>query len=227
MKNFILLLILAVASQASAKAPLTVAIIDTGYTRMDGTVHLCKDGLYDLTRSGSTEDISKNKHGSNVAGIITRYAGQEGYCIMMFKVFRYKTIGKGTTFDVPAYIAALQLIEKLRPTIVNISLTGDLVMPSEEIFLKRILDNGTAVAAAAGNEGMDLNLIGCVAFPACVDPRIYVVGNSNGSSNIGRAVDVFEDGSNQRGGGVTLTGTSQATAVFTGKYIRKMLGGVK
>lgn len=57
------------------------------------------------------------------------------------------------------------------------------------------------------------------------DKRIVVVGNKDSfgtrikSSNYGKLVNRWEIGENQEAYGITLTGTSQATAVATGKLI--------
>jgi hypothetical protein len=50
------------------------------------------------------------------------------------------------------------------------------------------------------------------------------VGNLNAkSSNYGPRVRFWEDGNNITAGGYTMSGTSQATALFTGNMVKKVL----
>lgn len=202
-----------------APSPVVVAVIDTGYTKFEA-IPVCKGGLVDFTGSG-TYDSSDRKHGSNVAGLIAREAGSTGYCLVLIKVFY---IYKGNiVFDVSAYYKALSLVARLKPAVVNLSITGLSVLEREHDLILKILDAGTLVIASSGNEKLDLNKTGCIVYPACVSPRVIMVANSEGGSNVGTYVDAYENGTNQRAGGTTLTGSSQAAAVHTGKLVRRLV----
>lgn len=67
-------------------------------------------------------------------------------------------------------------------------------------------------------------------YPGNYDSRIILVGNleKNGishspSSNYGDRVNAWEIGTDVESAGIKMTGTSQATAVHTGKLVRKMI----
>jgi hypothetical protein len=95
--------------------------------------------------------------------------------------------------------------------------------PAEEReVVKEALDAGITVVTAAGNEHSDLDSK-CDFFPACIDSRVVSVGCSDCvQSNTGKVIKIWEHGKAITAGGYTMTGTSQATAVFTGKLVKIM-----
>ena len=104
------------------------------------------------------------------------------------------------------------------------SLAGKIKLPYEIQLIKTLLNSNVVIVASAGNYGYDLNKMGCIVWPACADPRIFVIGNSESSdSNIGSVVDEYIDGNYAFGGGITMSGTSQAAAIFTGRAVAKAL----
>jgi hypothetical protein len=225
MKYFISLLL--TVFSFSAKATIEVAVIDTGLNQAKVNAPLCKFGLLDFTKSGSTSDIAPLLHGSNVVSLIMQNAGSGDYCIKVLKVFSSKN-GK-PEFDYEAYLGALSYLEKNRPALINISSAGiDTGTSEERRLIKAILDKKIVIVAAAGNKSLDLNKEGCIIYPACADPRIYMIGNLKSSkSNYGRFVDIVIDGTDKDGGGVTLTGSSQSAAIFSGLVIRQALKLIK
>lgn len=143
-------------------------------------------------------------------------------------------------------IKAIRWAIDLNVDVINISAGGQIPLAEEEIIVKTALNRGIKVVAAAGNDSCELggnyfNLVNglikkttCNYFPAMYDPRIYVVGNLNSdgtratSSNYGNYVNSWENGMNRRSIGstgsiLTDSGTSQATAIKTGKIIRSLI----
>ena len=193
---------------------IVVAVIDTGASTEGENIPYCKVGHMDFTKSGITGDESPSRHGSNVTSVIARNAGSKGYCIVHLKVYRKDRI------DLTAYFAALKYVTDLRPNILNLSLSGGFPIEEETKLIKLALDQGTVVVAAAGNKGLILTPENCNTYPACIDRRIFVIGAKDQAySNKGSIVDTYENAVHY-GGGVTLSGTSQAAAQFTGKAIK-------
>jgi subtilisin family serine protease len=126
---------------------------------------------------------------------------------------------------------------------INISGGGPGRNQSEHQLVKEALDKGIIFVAAAGNDGHKLGSMviaktnrGAITrylasyYPAMYDERVIVVGNGENSanrrktSNYGEVVDVWENGTFPIGAygnrAVRLEGTSQATALVTGKLVR-------
>jgi len=100
----------------------------------------------------------------------------------------------------------------------------------EKALVTEALNKGITLVLAAGNERSDL--LSHPYYPAMYDKRAIIVGNESRthsrvpSSNWGPTVE-WEIGENvmsylPRGQG-TMNGTSQATAVRTGKLVRQKL----
>jgi Subtilase family len=215
MSKLVTICILLFASTLNAKT-IKVAVLDTGYNKGPEQVKFCEHGLRDYTGTG-IYDGNKSKHGSNVTGIISNLAQNADHCLIMFKVFN------DSTLNVDGYLNALrEILNDPSISLLNISMAGPARLQQEEVLLKKLLDSGRQIVVAAGNEGRDLNK-NCNVYPACANDRLIVVGNSGSSTtNLGRIIDVFEDGFRIYGGGVRLTGTSQAAAIFTGKILKRV-----
>lgn len=203
--------------QAPAFEQVTVAVIDTGVA-LNRKLPFCKKGHLDFTGTGSG-DASDVLHGTNVAGLIAK-PWNGTYCLVILKA-----IAPGVTDH--GYIPALKEAYQKNYDIVNISLTGSKFIPEEKVIIKAMLAQKQIVITAAGNEGRDFDAFGCSIYPACLDPSIIVVGVLN-KYNQGKVIDVFAEGVNQTAEGITLSGTSQATANVAGKMAaflgRKMRG---
>lgn len=201
---------------ATKQVTIKVAVLDTGIDPALTQVPLCLGLSKDFTGSKTLADNWPTKHGSNVADLIRRHAGAASYCLIVVKVFNTPKE------DVTGYINGLKYALSLKPDYIHLSVNGPSKMQDEIKLLKEALDAGTKVIVAAGNQGADFNKTGCNSWPACADSRLIVVGSSTGRyGNLGREVDVFEDGTAQKAGGVTLTGTSQAAAIHTGTLLRE------
>lgn len=204
---------------SQAESLIRVVVLDSGIKQDTQGLQLCKTGHRDFTGNGSITDSGPKYHGTNVAGLITKHAGPSGYCIIIVKIFE-----QGSDFNEKQYYRALNYVISLKSNIINLSFTGKTKLPYETQLIRKLLDSGTVIVASAGNQGLDLNKVGCIVWPACADRRIFVIGNSESNdSNIGSVVDEYIDGNYAFGGGITMSGTSQAAAIFTGKAVAKAL----
>lgn len=231
---FLILLFSLFTITAHASEVTTVAIIDTGFGYSDVSRQskvLCKYGHKDFTgedkfleNMNTVDPVPKDTHGhgTNVAGLIDLYArgSQKPYCLVILKIYGYGSIAFANS------IKAIKYAKSIKATIINYSGGGTEPTPEETKAVTDYLDNLGVFVAAAGNEKKDLAKQSY--YPAMSDPRVIVVGNKNQnnkpvpSSNFGDRVNTWEYGSNANGYGVTLTGTSQSTAIATGKIIHEM-----
>jgi len=90
--------------------------------------------------------------------------------------------------------------------------------------LYNLLQSGTKIIVAAGNNSLDLSFT-CDVFPACYfndEPNFFVVGAKDlKMSNKKGPVNVKRPGKDRCGFGICMSGTSQAAAEFTADLISK------
>jgi subtilisin family serine protease len=220
-----LLALLLLCPQALAKT-LRVAVIDTG---IDSYVNnLCPNGHKSMV--DNTPLVDTHGHGTHIAGIISKYAGKGDYCIISIKFYDEHADGKTNLSNM---IKSINYAIDLKVDLINISGGGTDPDSKEKTSVQRALNSNIKMIVAAGNNHKDLN-DECY-YPACYDKRLVVVGNLQDtspnrapSSNYGNKVNRWEIGTNvestlpgKRVG--KLTGTSQATAVASGKIVKEML----
>jgi hypothetical protein len=197
-----------------------IAVIDTGFDmRYIRQVKVCKDGHKDFTNT-SLQDT--NGHGTNVAGLISIHAANEDYCLIFMKVF-----ADGVKQPVSTTVAAFDAARELKVDIINYSASGEWSYKTEEFATRKVLKAGIVLVVAAGNEHKNLDKK-CDTYPACYDGRVVVVGNKYigqpaPSSNYGSVIDVWEMGTNVKSINGRMTGTSQATAVTSGKLVKEVI----
>lgn len=202
----------------NVKPPLKVAILDTGIADPGRYNHMCKDGHKNFSSDPSIKDTSDSRHGSNVAAIIEREAGPGNWC---FVIVKYSTGGPSSIYN---YRQALQYAVDINPNVLNLSLTGRSYDFKEARLVSELLSNKVRIVAAAGNDGEYIAQRTCNVYPACLDPAIDVIGNSGSrTSNRGPFVDYYLNGQDVQGAGVSLSGTSQSTARYTGQLIKLLL----
>lgn len=205
---------------------LKVAIIDTGLNLSDKYfTHLCMIGHKDLT--GTTlNDI--HGHGTHIAGIIQRNAGNSNYCMMIYK---YYLNGLSGPDHLKNEIAAIKEAIKNKANIINIS-GGGAEGSKEE---KSLIESNPEIifVVSAGNEGKNIREKENEYYPASYFlPNEIVVGNGTDekhrekSSGWGIGV-VYENGieiiSNCIDGkDCTMSGTSMSAAVRTSKLIKQL-----
>lgn len=218
--------LLLVSRTTLAGETLRIAVIDTGLDLKDSRFKLCYDGHKDFTGDGLKDT---NGHGTHIAGLIQQYAGSKGYCLVILKFF-----ARGATAqqNISREIEAIKEAARLKVDIINLSISGAAFSKEEYEALKAIPQ--TPVLVAAGNDGKDLNVTSF--YPASYNlANIIPVGalDHKGkdrlkSSNYGKIVLTWEIGENVKstfpnGFSGYMTGTSQATAVATGKLVNKSL----
>jgi hypothetical protein len=220
-------------SVAQAK-PIIVAVLDTGlkYNELSAKAHLCQYGHKDFTQEQNYESQFNTKdpvprdileHGTNVAGIIDTYASKTGkeFCIVILKIFTYRNRENSIQYSV----AAIKYARQIHANIINYSAGGGQANKDEREEVSRFIKSGGKFVAAAGNEKNDLLRIPY--YPACYK-NVIIVGNMGknlfpvASSNYGSLVKRWEYGEMVKGFGIELTGTSQATAVATGKIVGEL-----
>lgn len=220
MQLFFLLSHLLLSSYATEK----VVVIDTGIDLNDNRFHhLCPTGHRDFTDTGMTD---RHGHGTHIVGIIDKDLSKD-YCIVVLKYFDLKT----THSYIEPFIKALQYAVSLHPKVVNLSMAGPVYNEKEHSILKEASD--ISFMAAAGNEHMELNEVTGI-YPAQHGlSNITVIGAlDNGVrasySNYGKIVTQWEEGQvvslAPNGTNVSLRGTSQATAVYTSKFLARHNG---
>lgn len=234
MKKFILVLALFLCSRAFSDCSKTkiIAVIDTGFQfsfRTDGA-KLCQYGHRDFTSIKKFNDkytktpvpVDTHGHGTNVGGLIQKHGGNASFCLVILKYYNAQV---SDTLNANASLEAINYATQIGADYINYSGGGVESSQQETLAVKKYLDRGGKFIAAAGNNGSNLSYRPY--YPAMSDPRVISVGNLNAdgtrsfTSNYGSQVTKWEVGENQEGFGITLTGTSQATAVLTGKMVKQ------
>ena len=221
-----------------------VAVIDTGiHSSLMNQSFLCKRGHRDFTGTSLNDNVG---HGTHVSGLIDQYvksiyldrhpisallSKRANYCQIIIKTFDPKF--KGSTLE--SYLRGLRYAISLKVDYINYSGGGVGYSYEEEIAIKEALSRNITVVAAAGNNSSDISKH--PHYPAVLDSRVVVVGSITREgkrapySNYGSSVDVYEIGHyvvslRTASSLAVLSGTSQATAVHTGKLIRQRLSRI-
>lgn len=196
-----------------SKKTLKVLIIDTGLNPYIPALRPY------LGHYNQLEIMDENNHGSHIAGIIAAQACPGVEIIPCKAAFDYK---KG--------IECFKLALFLNVDVINFSMGGYASEEHEFNIIKALEKAGITVVAAAGNDNLDLSIKPY--YPASYNLRNIVAvgallpnGQKTGFSNYGPKV-VWEPGFkvksfNRFGGTMEMSGTSQATAIYTSKIVRK------
>lgn len=195
MKAITVALLLAATQSNAYSKTITVAVIDTGIDKASSN-KLCKFGHKSLVDNSPLTD--EHGHGTHIAGLIEANAGKGNYCMVSIKWFKQ---GMTPSESITNLVDAINHAINIKVDYINISGGGTEYFSAEERAIKRALDQGIKVIAAAGNEASNLDLK-CNYFPACYDSRINVVGNifhhgdfdtqREPSSNYGNYVKTWE-----------------------------------
>lgn len=195
-----------------------IGIIDTGVAPGHEAWY-CKDARpRDFTGYGIND---QQGHGTNIAGLIAKSLDIKNYCFVIAKFYNkdegYASVGE-----------ALHWMARQNVRYLNMSFYGKGRSSYEKEMITKMLHDDTRVIVAAGNDGIDLDEK-CTSFPACIyagstRDNFYVVASFNwAGSNHGGPVNGVEYGVNRSAWGTRLfTGTSQATAVFTGRLAKDL-----
>lgn len=210
-----------------------IAVIDTGikYERLNDPA-LCKDGHKDLTGTGLYDD---HGHGTNIAGLIAKHINPERQCILVLKIFTTEEIKEvfftrhetKLRWTIQAIVYAIQHDIKY----INMSFEGTASSPTEQSIIELALKRDIRINVAIGNGGKDFDKLPCTSFPACYPFKNFsnwnVVSNRKDdgtylkSSNRNGPETFGAKGVNQEAWGIVLSGTSQATANFTGLQVKR------
>lgn len=208
-----------------AKEVYRVGVIDTGLDLEDPRFKdvLCESGHRDFTGEGMRDN---DGHGTHVAGIIKKFAGKsKDYCLTIFKFYSKHY---DDALNAHHFRLALQEALALKLPLINYSGGGSASNTWEKDALAHA-QGITVLVAAAGNGSQ--NLVDYPFYPASYGlGNIIVVGalKENGKdkferSNFGPQM-TWEVGENvistlPEGKEGSLSGTSMATAIHTGKLI--------
>ena len=232
------------ADYESLPKPIIVAVIDTGFDFQSNwkvllksyptlkMPRLCKFGHKDFTGTGLSD---RNGHGTHIAGIIAQQAFNENYCIVVIKYFD-PSQNYLSTDNLEQTRKSFELAINLKVKIINYSGGGEERSEAECLLIKKALDAGIVVVAAAGNEKNNINKNPY--YPAMCDSRVRAVANidrsgqvvpsSNFTDNSPKSRFLYKEMGNQVLSIIPnnqigfMTGTSQAAAVETGKVIVSM-----
>jgi subtilisin family serine protease len=200
--------------------------------------------------SGLIDQYVKNIYlTSDLMQIDKLLAKKVNYCQVIIKYYDADKLSDNMRHE----LVALRYAINIKVDVINFSAGGVDFSPREARLIKEALDKGIRVVVAAGNESKEIflreepkpktksqqevetdELSKAYYFPASLDSRLIVVGNvkKDGdrgfSSNYGEYVKNVEMGTNVISlhtdkTTMVLTGTSQSTAIKTGKIIRQML----
>lgn len=210
-----------------------VAVIDTGMD-FNSTWEGNPVGLVNpIMCPGLSKDFTDTSikdhhgHGTHISGLIAKGAQETNYCLIMYKYWVNDNDGfKNLQNSNKSFRHAID--DKV--DIINFSGGGIFRSEDECVLVKEALDKGIKVVAAAGNEGISLDKL--YFYPASCDDRVYVIeaidkfGKRISMSNYSNTTypelgkDVLSLLPNGQFG--FMSGTSQATAIFTGKLVKRV-----
>ncbi len=216
-----------------------VAIVDTGFDmkskwaawfetppKLCGTWNFVDKKMKDGKEVDNPDVMDNHGHGTHIAGLIAQYAGAAPHCLMIMKYYSKTGSDKDNlTNTIKSFRKAIEM----DADIINYSGGGIAPSPEECAVIKEALDKDIIVVAAAGNEGVE---IGARKYwPVMCDPRVIgvtaidkakiILPTSNFSKTKGIRMeeefgkDIISTLPNDQYG--YMTGTSQATAIMSGK----------
>jgi subtilisin family serine protease len=223
--------------------PIKVAMIDSGFdfsstwkTRPEYSSYvpkMCEFGHVKISTIkknlvGVDRSINKPKemtiHGTHVAGLIAKNAGNSDYCIISYDYY----VSGDENENLRRSNNAIQKAINDGVSIINYSGGGYDKDQRECALVKQALDKGIKFVAAAGNNKK--NLDDTPFFPAMCDKRVIVVENSskNSKTNFSKKIKTLKiEGDSilslfPNDGIGRMSGSSQSTAIATGILVKIM-----
>lgn len=199
-----------------------IFVIDTGIKEdMANQPYMCKDGVRKTSVINSPYDT--NGHGSDIVEIIASNMDVSKYCIVSISWYENMLSSyKGLR----SIIEALEMVNKDKVKIVNLSLSGIAFDKKEFNEIKKLLKKGVIVNVASGNNGEFLTKEICNVYPTC-----YVNYLNNSEKQFFNSIGASDTKKSNKGYGINyyrsgkglynMSGSSQATAWFTNELVRK------
>ena len=214
---------LLITSNVAKETRKKIAVIDSGIDLNNQKLkpYICNSGSYDFTGEGLQDT---HGHGTNIAWLVVKDLNPKEYCVMALKYYSLRNFSENLEREIKSFARAIEH----KAVLINFSGGGLGPSSPETEYILKALAKGITVVVAAGNNGNDLAR-NCNYFPACAvkDKNFYVVGSTypNGqrlpTSNYNGPVSNWEVGFMQEGpDGKRMSGTSQATAIFSGKLLK-------
>lgn len=216
------------AKESHKNEPYRIAIVDTGLDIDDPRFkdRVCAEGHQDFTGEGL---VDTNGHGTFVAGLIQKYAGNGNYCFLIYKYYSSKNNGPTSLKnEIKAFQKAIQSGAK----IINFSAGGNEFNEREYLIMKE--NPNVTFIVAAGNEGRNIQSEESAFYPASyflnnqeVVGALNIHGYKLKSSNYANTSNFYwypgedlvsEDINGRKTSG---SGTSYATAIRTGLKIKE------
>lgn len=242
MKRSLILLTAFISMLAHAYDRVRIAVIDTGFdTKATWPTSILRDkGLqvpgicerYDVSEEvvPNPDDVSDSMgHGTHVAGLIASNAGNTNPCLIIIRNFPSRDPEESMK-------RALAKSIDLKVDMINYSGGGETYDDEECVLIKKALDAGIVIVVAAGNHKSDINQKPY--WPARCDQRVISVANVGKDGQIepssnytttnvvswqlesenGKEIESILPG----GKFGKMTGTSQATAIMSGKIAERL-----
>lgn len=216
MKTLILIIIaLTLNSYALDLNMIKVAVIDSGIPTNSSAFPRC-DGMKDQDFTG-TGIADSDGHATNVANLILNRTEKDRVCFVFLKYYDSRVIAGFLDISNKALAKAIEY----GVDIINYSSSGIGSSQEENRLLDIALSKNIIIVAAVGNDGIDLDE-SCIAFPACYKKKLpmVIVGCNDFKVNHGKVVTIKESCKKKKAGGVTRSGSSQGTAIITGRMIK-------
>jgi len=214
---------------ASSSCPqIRIGLVDTGLNLNDPRLkpHLCPTGHKNFVEHETLNDV--NGHGTFVAGLIEQNAGKANYCLLIYKYYQA---------DVPGIVNEQRELEAFQEAIdngasvINFSAGGPNFNEKESVLIKN--NPRVTFVVASGNEHSNLDIPGNEFYPASLfldNEKVVESIDENGkiSKFSNYSIKAYKElGENvlsylPYGGYTNNSGTSFATAIFTGKLVDKL-----
>lgn len=203
-----------------------VVIIDTDFNPSNKDIPMCVEGVveFDKVKTGAS------KHGAKIAQKILDISGKNTHCQIHITF---------SPNDIESYLSALEYTLKIdNIDILNMSISSKpysifeltrikhntKIIKKEKEILEKLLQKNVSINVSAGNDGVLVTKNFCNVFPACISPKLNVIGYKfkDKISNYGDFVDSWEDGYKVTSKEGSMTGSSISTAIYTGKNVLKL-----
>jgi subtilisin family serine protease len=225
---FIFILLFSISMLGFSKQKARVVVIDTGLDINDERFKglLCPEIGKDYTGDGLNDNMG---HGTHIVGLIKKYAKNANYCLIILKYYNSELDSSKKASN--SLISLYNDLPSFNADVVNYSGGGPDFIEIESIVGKQL--NNTKFFVAAGNQNQNIDIEHY--YPASLGfPNVIPVGALNGNekadfSSWGINV-IWEQGVNilstypfkiYSSGAAYMSGTSQATAITTGKFLHE------